>query len=295
MAFETNNIPADTHVLIAGPTASGKSGLALEIAETRAGLIVNADSLQVYNNWRVLTARPSSQDEARAPHALYGHVGFDQPYSVGAWLAEVNHLLQTGQRLIVVGGTGLYFRALTEGLAEIPPIPEDIRHAADTLRLNKLDEMRQALDAQTAQSIDMNNPMRVQRAWEVLTATGQGLRAWQKATPPPLLPVSNTVPLVLDAPKDWLNPRIEQRFDIMIEEGALNEAHTNLEEFDPDLPSQKAIGAPELISHLQGGLTLREARTASIIATQQYAKRQRTWFRARMKNWTWLPCPVKTG
>lgn len=290
MLFPIETIPKNQHVLIAGPTASGKSGLALEIAERGGGLIVNADALQVYANWRVLTARPSTIDEARAPHFLYGHVEFDAAYSVGAWLSEVADLLTKGERLIVVGGTGLYFRALSEGLAEIPPVPAEIRVQADALRLSDLAQMQNDLDAQTAASIDLQNPMRVQRAWEVLRATGRGLRDWQDATPPPLLPLSQVTPLVLDAPKDWLTPRIKLRFDLMIQDGALDEAKANEPDFDPDLPSQKAIGAPELIAHLRGESTLEQARHASITATQQYAKRQRTWFRARMKDWHSVDC-----
>jgi len=277
------DIAPERPVLIAGPTASGKSALALRIAEEQGGVIVNADALQVFANWHILTARPSDADLARARHVLYGHVARDENYSVGHWLRDLAPYLD--QRPIIVGGTGLYFSALTEGLAEIPPTPADIRAQADTLTR---ETMLAALDPATATRIDQQNPMRVQRAWEVHRTTGRGLAAWQDDTPPPLLPLSDCSALLIDAPKDWLTPRIERRFDAMLDLGALGEARANLANWDPSLPSSRAIGAPELIAHLKGELTLDQARGAAIIATRQYAKRQRTWFRARMKAWNRL-------
>ncbi|WP_106203757.1 tRNA (adenosine(37)-N6)-dimethylallyltransferase MiaA [Aliiruegeria haliotis] len=276
------DIPPDRPVLIAGPTASGKSALALRIAETQGGVIVNADALQVFANWRVLTARPSVEEEARAPHRLYGHVAPRQGYSVGHWLREVAPMLDGQNRAIIVGGTGLYFTALTRGLVEIPEIPSHIRAEADAATH---ETMLQDLDTATRDRIDTANPARVQRGWEVLRATGRGLADWQDDTPPPLLPLARATPLVVDAPKEWLTPRIERRFDQMLEDGALEEARANLADWDPSLPSSRAIGGPELIAHLRGDITLDEARTAAQIATRQYAKRQRTWFRAQMKDW----------
>ncbi|MBS0122920.1 tRNA (adenosine(37)-N6)-dimethylallyltransferase MiaA [Thetidibacter halocola] len=275
-------------VLVAGPTASGKSALALAIAERQGGVIVNADALQVFGDWRVLTARPSPEDEARAPHLLYGHVPGDRPYSVGDWLREVAPLLD-GPRPILVGGTGLYFTALTEGLAEVPPVPPEIRAEADAMLAKAgLAAMVAALDPATRTRIDTRNPARVQRAFEVLRATGRGLAEWQADTPPPLLPLSRAQPVLFDAPKDWLTPRIERRFRLMIEAGALDEARANLPGWRPDLPSAKAIGAADLIAHLKGDIPLEQAMTRAIILTRQYAKRQRTWFRARMGDWTQL-------
>ncbi|WP_372612568.1 tRNA (adenosine(37)-N6)-dimethylallyltransferase MiaA [Aquicoccus sp.] len=283
------DIPPDRPVLIAGPTASGKSALALAIAEAQGGTIINADALQVFANWRVLTARPSDDDLARAPHALYGHVPGDADYSVGHWLRDVAPLLETA-RPIIVGGTGLYFAALTEGLAEIPATPSAIRAEADD-RMTR--EGREALlaelDSATAARIDTRNPMRVQRAWEVQRSTGHGLAAWQDDTPPPLLPLTRATALLIDAPKDWLTPRIETRFDLMLDEGALDEARANLAAWDATRPSSRAIGAAELIAHLRAELTLDDARAAAIIATRQYAKRQRTWFRTRMRSWRQVP------
>ncbi|MGI3165555.1 tRNA (adenosine(37)-N6)-dimethylallyltransferase MiaA [Pseudooceanicola sp. 200-1SW] len=272
-------------VLIAGPTASGKSALAMEIAARDGGVIVNADALQVYGNWRLLSARPSAEEEAALPHRLFGHVGREQPYSTGAWLREVADLLAGPERLIIVGGTGLYFSALTEGLVEIPPVPEAIRAEGNALRQADLAAMVAQLDAPTAARIDLANPARVQRAWEVLRATGRGLAAWQADTPAPLLPPESATRLLLEAPKDWLTPRIERRFDLMLAGGALEEARANLDGWDPALPSSKAIGGPELIAHLLGEISLDEARERAIISSRRYAKRQRTWFRARMRDW----------
>ncbi|WP_306114126.1 MULTISPECIES: tRNA (adenosine(37)-N6)-dimethylallyltransferase MiaA [unclassified Roseovarius] len=286
MAFEVD-IPPNMPVLIAGPTASGKSALALRIAQEKGGTIINADALQVFGNWRVLSARPSADEESRAPHRLYGHVAADATYSVGHWLREVAPLLSGPDRPIIVGGTGLYFAALTEGLAEIPPTPPAIRQEADDLRARDgIAALLAEIDPVTRARIDVQNPMRVQRAWEVQRVTGRGLAHWQDNTPPPLLPLDRTAPLLMDADKEWLNDRIARRFDQMLATGALDEARANLANWDPSALSSKAIGAPELIAHLKGELTLDAAREAATIATRQFAKRQRTWFRARMGGWT---------
>ena len=275
-------IHPNTPVLIAGPTASGKSALALHIAQTQGGVIVNADALQVFDGWRVLTARPDDADLAAASHALYGHVPFDADYSVGHWLREVSFQLHGSERPIIVGGTGLYFNALTQGLVDIPATPDALREQANALSLSTL---LGTLDAQTASRIDTQNRMRVQRAWEVLQNTGRSLAAWQDATPPPLLSLDDTTAITLDAPKDWLNARIEKRFDIMLQHGALDEARAMLPHWDPRHLSSKAIGAPELIAHLMGQISLQDARAKAIIASRQYAKRQRTWFRSRHTGW----------
>ena len=279
-------IRPDRPVLIAGPTASGKSALALRIARDQGGVIVNADAIQVYDNWRVLTARPSPQDEAQAPHRLYGHIPRDQDYSVGHWLRDLAPLLHDGPRPIITGGTGLYFTALTEGLAQIPPTPPALRDLANDLVAREGHAALLAdLDPATRDRIDTLNPMRVQRAWEVQRATGRGLAAWQDDTPPPLLPLEDCTAILVEADKDWLTPRINRRFDAMLRAGALDEARANLHGWRPDLPSSRAIGAPELIAHLRGEMTHEAARDAATIATRQFAKRQRTWFRARMSAW----------
>ncbi|MEM9576768.1 MAG: tRNA (adenosine(37)-N6)-dimethylallyltransferase MiaA [Pseudomonadota bacterium] len=269
-------------VLIAGPTASGKSSLALHIARQQGGTIINADASQVYACWRVLTARPSVEEEALAPHRLYGHVPAGEEYSAGHWLRDLRGILTTEQRPIIVGGTGLYFSALTVGLAEIPPTPADVRRQADAMdHPVMLDE----IDAPTRARIDTQNPARVQRAWEVLRSTGRGLAAWQDETERPLLPVPPAQGVVVNAPKEWLTPRIERRFDQMIDAGALEEVRAVLPTYDPALPAHRAIGAPELIRHLRGEAGFTEARNAAIVATRQYAKRQRTWFRSKMHSW----------
>ena len=282
------SLDRDRPVLIAGPTASGKSSLAMDIARQLGGPVVNADALQVYGDWRVLTARPSAQDEAALPHRLYGHVPGVQPYSVGDWLKEVAPLLD-GPPPVIVGGTGLYFSALTEGLADVPETPANIRsEALKRLDAHGVEALLAEVDPQTASRIDTQNPMRVQRAWEVLKATGRGLASWQDETPSPVMPLTNAQPFVLNAPKDWLTPRIERRFDLMLEDGALEEARLNAPNWKADQPSAKAIGAAELIGYVRGDLELEAAREAATIATRQYAKRQRSWFRSRMKDWQWV-------
>lgn len=281
-------IPIQPHqpVLIAGPTASGKSALALEIARVQGGVIVNADALQVFDGWRILTARPDDTDLAASEHQLYGHIPFDADYSVGHWLRDVTPYLNGPTRPIIVGGTGLNFNALTQGLAEIPATPPDIREKGNAI---PLEQLLAALDDATRARIDTQNRMRVQRAWEVLKVTGKPLAEWQDNTPAPLLPQKDAVCITLDAPKDWLNDRIARRFDIMLAQGALAEAEEMLPSWNPAYQSSKAIGAPELIGHLRGHLSLDQAREAAVIGTRQYAKRQRTWFRARHKTWHQLP------
>jgi tRNA dimethylallyltransferase len=281
-------IPPDRPVLIAGPTASGKSALAADIARRDGGLIINADALQVFAGWPILTARPTPADEAALPHALYGHIPIDGLYSVGHWLRDVAALLSGPRRPIIVGGTGLYLSALTEGLADIPATPPAIRATADTL---PLDTLLAGLDPETATRIDRRNRARVQRAWEVLQATGESLSLWQSRTRVPLLPLPGATAIVLRPDKDWLNARIERRFDTMLTAGALDEARANLPGWQPARLSSRAIGAAELIAHLKGDLPLADARGAAIIASRQYAKRQRTWFRSRMAHWHSLPLP----
>ncbi|RYG92187.1 tRNA (adenosine(37)-N6)-dimethylallyltransferase MiaA [Loktanella sp. IMCC34160] len=280
--LDLSAIPADLPVVIAGPTASGKSALALAIAAGSGGVVVNADALQIFDGWRILTARPSRDEEAVSPHALYGHMPYDAEYSVGHWLRDVTPFLSGPARPIIVGGTGLYLTALTEGLAEIPATPPEIRVEADTIPLPQLVA---DLDPRSRNRIDLNNRARVQRAWEVLRATGRGIADWQADTPRPLLPADQAHCVVLMPEKEWLNDRITRRFDMMLSQGALEEAEAMLPNWNPAHLSSKAIGAPELIAHLKGEITLDDARERAIIASRQYAKRQRTWFRARMAGW----------
>jgi tRNA dimethylallyltransferase len=276
-------------VLIAGPTASGKSALAMEIAARDGRVIVNADALQVYGCWRVLTARPSAAEEAALPHALYGHVGREEVYSTGRWLREVLPLLD--RPVVIVGGTGLNFTALTEGLADIPAVPAAVRAEADArVAAEGFGGLLAELDGATAARIDRQNGARIQRAWEVLRATGRGLATWQEETPPPLVPLARAEALVLRPAVDWLDARIARRFQMMLDQGALAEAEAALPGWTPRLPSSKAIGAPELIGYLQGKSTLSEAVDAAILQSRRYAKRQRTWFRSRMGAWREVAC-----
>jgi tRNA dimethylallyltransferase len=275
-------IDAERPVLIAGPTASGKSALAMEIATSRGGLIVNADAMQVFSCWRVLTARPSVADESAVGHRLYGHVGGADAYSVGAWLRDVTPLLD-GSRPIIVGGTGLYLTRLTSGLADIPPIPAAVRaEAASRSAASLLAE----IDADTLTRIDTANPARVRRAWEVGRATGRGLASWQDDTPSPLLPVERTQAFVVETDRDMLHERIVRRADLMLAGGAVDEVRAALQEFGPGSPAMKAIGAPEIAAHINDHSPLDDTRDRLVTATRQYAKRQRTWFRSNMRSWT---------
>ena len=276
----------DRHVVIAGPTASGKSALALKIAETQGGTVVNADALQIWSCWRVLTARPDAADESAAPHALYGHVNPGQAYSVGDWLRDVAGL---PGRLIIAGGTGLYLTALTSGLAQIPPVPAEIRARGDAwLAAGGLAAMVAALDAPTRAKIDIQNPARVQRAWEVLTATGRGISDWQQDTPAPLIAPAEAHCLVLTSDRDWLADRIDRRFRQMWDQGAVDEVRAMLPQWDAGAQWTRAIGAPEIAAYLRSETDAATAQNLAIIATRQYAKSQRIWFRNRMKTWETL-------
>ncbi len=284
-----------TPLLIAGPTAAGKSGLALAIAQRDNGIIINADALQVYANWHILTARPSTSDQELAPHFLFGHIQADAQYSVGKWLRELRDVLgSTKQRPIIVGGTGLYFTRLLNGLVAIPDIPSEVREVGNALRTRSagiefLDYLRRH-DPQTLAVIDVNNPMRLQRAWEVHTATGIGLSHWHNRPQAPLLQLNQVEAVVLAAPTDWLNRRISGRFEAMLAQGALQECEASLQNgWNPRLPSAKALGAPDIIAYLRGEISLDLAREQAITATKQYAKRQRTWFRRYMQDWRHVP------
>ena len=284
-------------ILIAGPTASGKSSLALGLAEYLGGWVVNVDSMQVYDGWNLLTARPSADDVIRVPHRLYGHVDPASRYSAGQWLRDVEGVLaesrDAGIVPILVGGTGLNFKALTHGLSQTPPIDATIRDATNAL-LNEVgaDRMRSLLIERDpkAATLDIVNPRRIVRAWEVLEQTGRSLTAWNAETPPPLLPRSNAHLLVLEADRDTLVERIERRFITMIDQGVLDEVDTMAARgLDPELPAMKAVGAPPLFAYRDGRLTLEAAITKAQTDTRRYAKRQRTWLRNQMLDWPRLP------
>lgn len=285
--------------LIFGPTASGKSALALALASRLHGSVINADALQVYADWRVLTARPTEADMAAAPHGLYGHVDAATPdYSVGRWLSEARDALAAATSRdrvpIIVGGSGLYFTALTEGLADIPPTPADIR-AALSARLSDAGPAAlaadiSARDPETAADLDLANPRRVLRALEVLETTGRGLAAWRRETPPPLLPLCATRPLALSPDPERLDRRIARRFDAMMAAGALDEVRRVVARALPhDLPALRAHGHGALARHLAGEIDAAEAARLTTTETRQYAKRQRTFARGRMREWPRLP------
>jgi len=281
-------------VLIAGPTASGKSAAALALAEALNGIVINADSMQVYREVRILSARPSQADEKRAPHLLYGHAGAAERYSAGRYQIEAAAALaeaRAQQRLpIFTGGTGLYFAALTEGLADIPAIPADIRAKArdrlNALGVSGLHAELAARDPLTASQLRPSDPQRVLRAWEVLEATGRPLADWQSRAGTPVLEDLKLARFVLDVPRYELRVRIAERFQRMMAAGARAEA-ARLADLDPTLPAAKILGLRELLALEAGTMSEADAVTAAVTATRQFAKRQVTWFRHRMADWHW--------
>lgn len=282
-------------VLIAGPTASGKSRLALALADALGGTVINADSMQVYREPRILTARPRITDMSRVPHMLYGHVGACEAYSVGRYQTDAARALAgvrgVGRVPIFVGGTGLYFSALTDGLANIPPIPASVRAAGrgrlEEIGVAALHAELSSRDPETAAQLRASDPQRVLRAWEVLEATGRPLARWQKAMGKPVLDAMRLAKFVLDVPRRELRSRIETRFKAMLDEGAMEEAAL-LHGLDPALPAAKILGLRELWALKSGALDQTQAIQAAVTATRQFAKRQTTWLRHRMKDWNWL-------
>ena len=287
------SISVSRPILIAGPTASGKSALAVSLAKRLGGWVINADSMQVYWGWQALTARPGPVDMSEVPHRLYGTVDPARRYSVGDWLRDISVILEEAREAeavpVIVGGTGLFFTALTRGLSDIPAIPPKLREAVEArLAEQGADAFRRDLLAfdPSAATLDIINPRRMIRAWEVMEVTGRSLTEWAKQTPPPLLSRENAVALVIDADRDRLNARIETRFDQMIETGVLDEvAAMAARDLDLALPAMKAVGAPPLMAHLRGALSLEDAVTQAKTDTRRYAKRQRTWLRNQMGDW----------
>jgi tRNA dimethylallyltransferase len=280
--------------LICGPTASGKSGLALDLAREFGGVVINADSMQVYAELRVVTNRPAPEDEAAAPHRLYGVRPARDPYSAALWLADVKRELAEAARQgllpIVVGGTGLYFKALTEGLSEIPDIPDEIRAR---WRLAAQEQQTQALhtelarrDPVTAARLRPSDPQRIVRALEVLEATGRPLVEWQGEKQPPLLPLARAFPLAVEVERAELYRRCDARFDAMIAGGAVEEARAvDALGLDSALPAMRAVGLPPLIAYARGEIALDEARERAKTATRNYAKRQKTWINSNFLQW----------
>jgi len=283
-------------ILIAGPTASGKSALALELATTLGGVIINADSMQVYRDLRIITARPTAAEEARAPHRLYGHVDAAENYSVGRWCVDAAAALaavkQENRAAIIVGGTGLYFSALTRGLAAMPPIPAEIRN---TVRARLTHEGVAALhkeltrhDPAGAARLMPGDRARVTRALEVVLATGRSLSDWHRQGMPAGLDPALAAKIFLMPARDELLRRIDARFDAMMAAGALAEIGALAErKLDPELPAMKAHGVPWLIRHLNGEIALVDAAEGTKRDTRRYTKRQATWFRNRLSDFAW--------
>ena len=281
-------------VLICGPTASGKSALALELAAEFGGVVINADSMQVYTELRIITNRPTPADEAVARHRLYGFRPAREPYSAALWLADVRAALAEakteGRPPILVGGTGLYFKALTEGLSDIPDIPDEIRAR---YRLAAQTEPPQALHAElarrdplTAARLRPTDPQRIVRALEVLEATGRPLAEWQATKRPPLLPLAQACPLVTGVDRAELYRRCDARFDAMIAEGAIEEARAiGALGLDPSLPAMRAVGLPPLLAYSRGEIAFEEAAERAKINTRNYAKRQISWITGNFKTW----------
>ena len=283
-------------VLIAGPTASGKSALALNVAANLGGTIINADSMQVYRDLRVITARPTPGDETRCPHRLFGFVDAEENYSVGRWYRDVEAAIRETtarkQVPVIVGGTGLYFKALTAGLAAVPPVPPEIRdQVRNRLKLEGAPALHSELgrlDPATAQRVMANDRSRILRALEVVLATGRPLSGWHKEGLPPLIDARCTAKVFITCERNELVRRIEARFGAMLASGALDEVRRlAARKLDPLLPVMKAHGVPWLARHLKGELSLEEAAAGAIMDTRRYAKRQLTWFRNQITDWAW--------
>jgi tRNA dimethylallyltransferase len=295
---------AQRAVLIAGPTASGKSALALALAEALGGTIINADAMQVYRDLRVVTARPTPEEEARAPHLLYGHVDAAENYSVGRWCVDASAALaavvQGGRLPILAGGTGLYFKTLTRGLAAIPPIPSQIRSAVrERLKREGIAALYAELSARddaSARRLMPADRARISRALEVVLATGRSITDWHAEGMKAALDPHAAVKVFLDVDRAQLYRRIDSRFDAMLASGALDEVRALAgRQLDPALPAMKAHGVPWLIRHLNGEIDLPAAVEAAKRDTRRYSKRQATWFRHQLPDWTWIAPETALG
>jgi tRNA dimethylallyltransferase len=284
-------------VLIAGPTASGKSALALSFAEQAGGIVINTDSMQVYRDLRIITARPTPDEEARVPHRLYGFVDASVNCSAGMWLADAAKAIEearTQNRLpIFTGGSGLYFKALTRGLSAVPPIPPQVR---DEVRARLEREGPEALhavlaqrDPAAAERLKPRDRTRIARALEVIEATGRALADWHREGLAPLLPPDQVRAIFLAPDREALYARIDTRFGKMLEAGALEEVRALAERhLDPLLPAMRAHGVPALIRHLRGEMSLEQAAVIGRADTRHYAKRQFTWFRHQLPEFQWV-------
>lgn len=284
-------------VLIAGPTASGKSALAISLGSRLGGTVINADSMQVYRDLRVITARPTAEEEAALPHRLFGHVDAATNYSTGFWIADAIATIKAeraqGRLPILCGGTGLYFKALLRGLSDIPKVPDDIRARvraqAEGLPPAVLHERLKALDPLTAAGLRPSDPQRILRALEVFEATGQPLKSFQEKRAAPLLDAAQCRCIFLAPERAELFHRIDRRFDMMMEAGALDEVKAlAARDLDPALPAMRAHGVPGLIAYLRGLATREDAVAKGKLDTRHYAKRQFTWFRHQLPEFEWM-------
>jgi tRNA dimethylallyltransferase len=278
-------------ILITGPTASGKSALALDFARRHGGIVINADSMQVYDTLRVVTARPSAQEMDGVPHELYGHVPASRSYSTGDWLREMEQLLrqlkEKGRLPVIVGGTGLYFKALTGGLSDMPPVPDalrrEIRRRLEVEGAAVLHAELGRLDPTAAQRLNASDGQRIVRALEVFRATGRSIVEFQKRSGPMLIDPERSLKLVVLPDRALLHDRINRRFAMMMEEGAVEEVKALLAlELAAEMPALKAIGVSQIADMVAGRISRAEATDRASAATRQYAKRQMTWFRNQM-------------
>jgi|SRR5581483_10355123 len=281
-------------ILIAGPTATGKSRLALALAERLGGIVINADSMQVYGELRILTARPTPEEEARVPHALYGFVSGAEAYSAGRYAGDVARALEaacrSGQVPIIVGGTGLYFKVLLEGLSPVPVIDAAVRERwraeASARPAPELHAVLAARDPAMAARLMPTDPQRIVRALEVLESTGRSLADWQAESGTPVLKEADTLRLLVLPNRAIQAQAIEARLDAMIAAGALEEVRRLMRlGLSTELPVMRALGVAPLAAHLAGDLTLEDAAGAAKAETRQYAKRQMTWYRRNMISW----------
>jgi len=284
-------------VLIAGPTASGKSALALELAGQANGVVINADSMQVYRDLRVITARPSNEEMAGAPHRLYGHIDAAELYSAGRWLRDAERDIaearEAGRTAIVIGGTGLYFSALLRGLSAVPEVPAEVRAQVRELAVENdsaaLHAMLAKRDSRTAGEIRVADRQRILRALEVIEATGTGLADWRDEPGNPALREGEYDAIFLQVDREALGQRIDARFDAMLVNGALEEVQKmKARNLDPRMPVMKAHGVPALMKYLDGEISLEEAAAQGKRDTRQYSKRQETWFRNQLPEFRWV-------
>ena len=289
-------MPTVDAILIAGPTASGKSAFAMDVAESVGGVIVNADSMQVYRELRILTARPARDDENRIPHELYGHVAGVTPYSVGRFLEDARQAIarirQAGKTPIVVGGTGLYFKGLLEGLSPIPPIDPNVRTKwrgiGDTEGAPALHRALSARDPQMAATLMPGDTQRLVRALEVIESTGKSLLDWQKTQGTPTVSTARCAKWVISPPRDALYAACNDRFEQMLARGAIAEVEELLSlQLSSDLPIMRALGVAPLAQFIAGDVTLSDATSRAQTETRQYAKRQQTWLSKNMISWKW--------